>query len=76
MRAGTYLGFLPDGLVNDIVVLNDLFLDGELKVLETGILLLQINIAQTSIEKDLAGVELEKETELRVVDHRVASQVE
>lgn len=72
----TYLGLLADGLVNDIVVLDDLLLHGVREILHTSILLLQVDVAQTAVEQDFTGVELEQKAELGVVDHGVASQVE
>jgi hypothetical protein len=71
-----YLCFFTNGLVNDVVIWDDLFLCGEGKILQTGIALLQVDVAQTAVEEDLARVELELEAELLVVDVVVAAQVE
>lgn len=77
--AGTgraYLCLLADGFVDDVVVFNDLFLDGIRQVLHSGIFLLQVDVAQATVEEDLAGVKFEQEAELGVVDHGVAPEVE
>ena len=73
---GPYLCLLPDGLINDIVVLDNLLLDSVGQVLQTSLLLLQVDVAQTSVEEDFARVELEEKTQLRIVDHVVTAQVE
>jgi hypothetical protein len=38
--------------------------------------LLQVDVAQATVEEDFAGVELEEETKLGVVDHGIAAEVE
>lgn len=70
------LGFLTNGLVNDIVVLDNLFLDGIPQILKTSFPLLKIDVAKTAVEKHLARVELEEQTELGVIDHCVSAEVE
>ena len=71
-----YLCFFADGLVNDVVIGHDLFLCGKGQILQTGVSLLQVDVAQTAVEEDLTRVELELEAELLVVDVVVAAQVE
>jgi hypothetical protein len=71
-----YLCLLTDGLINDVVVLHDLLLDCIRQVLHTSVFLLQIDVTQATVEENLAGVKLEKQTKLSVVDHRIAAQVE
>lgn len=72
----TYLCLLANGLVNNIVVLDNLFLDSILEILKTSFLLLQVNVAETTVEQNLARIQLEHETQLGVVDHCVTSEVE
>lgn len=70
------LGLVPNRFVNDIMVLNHLFLDGVGQVLQTQLLLLQIDVAQTAIEENLARVKLEEKTKLGIIDDGVATEVE
>lgn len=72
----SYLSLFPDGLVNDVVILHDLLLHGILQVLQARLLLLQVYVAEASVEEDLARVELEEQAELRVIDHVVSTEVE
>lgn len=72
----SYLCFLPNCLIDDIVILDNLFLDGEREILHSSFLLLEVYITETTIEKNLARIELEHETELCIVDHVVPSQVQ
>ena len=72
----SYLSLFPDGLVDDIVVLDHLLLHGVSKILEAGLLLLQVDVAEPTVEQHFARVQLEQETQLRVVDHGVSSEVE
>lgn len=58
------------------MILDDLFLDGIGKVLEAGLLLLQVDVAEAAIKENLAGIELEHETQLRIVNHIIPAQVE
>lgn len=73
---GSYLCLLVNGLVDDVVILDDLLLDRVGQVLHTGVLLLQVDVAQAAVEEHLARVELEEKAELGVVDHCVAAKVE
>jgi hypothetical protein len=72
----SYLGLFPDCLINDVVVLDNLLLHGIGQILQTGLLLLQVDVAETSIEQNLTRVKLEEQTKLRIVDHSIASQVQ
>lgn len=72
----THLCFLSNCLVNDVVILHDLLLDGVRQVLHTGVLLLQVDVAQAAVEENFARVQLEEEAELGVIDHCVSAQVE
>jgi hypothetical protein len=38
--------------------------------------LLEINVAETAVEENFARVEFEQQTQLRIVDQRVAAEVE
>lgn len=57
------------------MVLHHLLLDGVLQILHTGFHLLQVDVAETTVEQDLARVELEDQPELPIVDQRVAAEV-
>lgn len=72
----SHLGLVPDSLINDIVILNHLLLDGILQVLHASFHLLKVDVAQTTIEENLARIELEKKTQLSIVDQGVATKVE
>lgn len=72
----THISFLADGVVNDIVVFDNFFLDGIGQILHTCILLLEVNVAETAIKEYFARIQLEKQTQLRIVDHGIASEVE
>lgn len=72
----TNLSFLSNSFVNDVVVFHDLFLDGICQILHTSLFLLQIYVAQSSIEEYFARVELEEETKLGIVNHAVTSQIQ
>jgi hypothetical protein len=37
---------------------------------------LQIDVAETAVEQNLTGVQFEEQTQLRIVDHGVASEVQ
>lgn len=76
LLGSTYLCFFPNSLVDHVVVLDDLFLDRIAQILHTGFLLLEVDVAQATVEENLARVELEEQAKLGVVDHGVASQVE
>ena len=71
-----YLCILVDGLVNYIVVRNHLLLRSEGQILQTRIPLLQVDVAETTVERDLAGIQLEFQAKLFVVDVVVAAQVQ
>lgn len=72
----TYLCLLSDGLVNDVVIFYHLFLHCVRQILHASILLLKIDVAQTTVEEDLARVELKEQSQLCVVNHCVAAKVE
>lgn len=72
----TNLSFLSNSFVDDVVVFHDLLLDGIRQILQTSLFLLQIYIAQSSIEKYFARVEFEEEAKLGIVDHAVTSQIQ
>lgn len=76
MRRVAYLGLFTNGLINHIMIGDDLLLCGEIQVLHSSVLLLQIDVAQTTIEEHFAGVELELEAELLIVDVVVSAEVE
>lgn len=57
------------------MVLHHLLLDGVLQILHTSFHLLQVDVAETTVEQDLARVELEDQPELPIVDQRVAAEV-
>lgn len=65
-----------NSLVDYVVILDNLFLDGIRQILHTRFLLLQVDVAQSTVEQDLAGIQLEEETQLGIIDHVVASQVQ
>ncbi len=46
------------------------------QVLQTNILLLQVDVAETAIEEYLAGVQLELQAQLLVVDVAVAAEIQ
>lgn len=71
-----YLCFFSDGLVDDVVILDHLLLHSVRQVLQTSIFLLQVDVAKTTVEQNLAGIQLKQETELCVIDHGVASEVQ
>lgn len=73
---GTYIGFLADRVVNDIVVLDNLFLGSVDEILHASLLLLQIDVAETTVESDFASVKLEEQTQLRIVNHGVSAEIE
>jgi hypothetical protein len=50
------------------VVLHHLLLDGILQILHTRLHLLEVDVAEATVEEDLARVQLEQQTQLRVVD--------
>ena len=58
------------------MVLHHLLLDGVLQILQTGVHLLEVDVAETAVEQDLARVQLEQQAQLRVVDQCVAAEVE
>ena len=58
------------------MVLHHLLLDGVLQILEPGVHLLEVDVAETAVEEDLARVQLEQQAKLRVVDQCVAAEVE
>lgn len=58
------------------MVLNHLLLGGVLQVLHAGLCLLEVDVAQAAVEQHLARIELEQQAQLRVVDQRVAAEVE
>jgi hypothetical protein len=58
------------------VVRNHLLLRGERQILQTSVSLLQVDVAETTIKQNLAGVKLELQAELLVVDVVVAAQVQ
>ena len=72
----TDLCFFPDCLVDDVVVLHHLFLHRELEILQTCILLLEVDVAEAAVEENFTRVELEQEAKLSVIDHGVSSEVE
>ena len=45
----TYVCFLPNGLIDDIVVGNHLLLGGEGQILETSLSLLKVDVAETTV---------------------------
>ena len=72
----TYVCFLPNGLVDDIVVGNHLLLGGKGQILETSLSLLQVDVAETTVEQHLTGVQLKLQAQLLVVDVVVSAQVQ
>lgn len=71
-----YLGLFANRLVNNIVVLHHLLLHSVRQVLHACVLLLQVYVAQTPVEQDLARVKLEQEPQLCIVYHGVAAKIE
>ena len=67
---------LSNSLVNHVVVGNDLFLRSVDEILQTSVLLLEVNVAQTAVEKHFTRVQLELEAELLVIDVVVTAEVE
>jgi hypothetical protein len=70
-----YLGLFPYCIIDDVVVLDNLLLDGEREILHSGLLLLEIYVTQTAVEENLARVKLEHQTQLSVIDHVVPPQI-
>jgi hypothetical protein len=68
-----YLCGLIDGLINHVVVWHHLLLCSERQVLQTGVSLLQVDVAETTVEEHLARVQLELQAELLVIDVVVAA---
>ena len=58
------------------MVLHHLLLDGILQILDASLHLLEVDVAEAPVEQDLARVELEQQTQLRIVDQSVATEVE
>jgi hypothetical protein len=58
------------------MVWDDFLLGCERQILHTSIFLLEVNVAQSTVEENLARVQLELQTELFVVDIIVASEVQ
>jgi hypothetical protein len=58
------------------VIGNHLLLCCERQILQTRISLLEVDVAKTAVEQDLAGVQLELQAQLFVVDVVVATQVQ
>lgn len=52
----TNLGFLSNSFVDDVVVFHDLLFDGIRQILHTSLFLLQIDVAQSSVEQYLTRV--------------------
>lgn len=71
-----YLCLLTNRLIDNVVVLYNLLLDSVRQILHTSIFLLQVDVAETSVEEHLARIEFEEQAQLCVVDHGVSSQVE
>ena len=71
-----YLCHVLDSIINHIVVLHHLLLDGILQILDASLHLLEVDVAEAPVEQDLARVELEQQTQLRIVDQSVATEVE
>ena len=74
-RQNPYLCLLPDGLVNHVVIWDDLLLGGEGQILHSSVLLLEVDVAQTTVEEDLARVQLELQAQLLIVDVVVATEI-
>lgn len=51
-----YLSFIPDRIIDHVMVLHHLLLDGVLQILHSRFHLLQVDVAKTSVKQDLARV--------------------
>ena len=71
-----YLCLVPNSIINHTVVLDNLLLGGILQILDTSIHLIEVDVAEAPVEQNLARVELEQQTQLRIVDQSVATEVE
>ncbi len=71
-----YLSPLLYGFIYDIMVVCHFLSCCVSQISHSNLFLLQVDVAQASIEEDFAGVQLEFETQLFVVDISVPSQVE
>ena len=58
------------------MVRNNLLFGSERQILQTSVSLLEIDVAETAVEEDLAGVQLELQAQLFVVDVVVSAQVQ
>lgn len=56
----TYIGFLTNSIIDHIVIFNNLLLDCKCQVLHTSLLLLEVDVAETTVEEYFARVELEE----------------
>ena len=57
------------------MVLHHLLLGRICQILHTSFRLLKVDVAETTVEENLARVELEEEAELRIVDDLVAPKI-
>ena len=71
-----YLCLFSDGFVDYLMIGSNLFFHGVIQICHAGFCLLQIDVAQSSIEQDFTGEELEFKPQLIIVDEGIASQVE
>lgn len=72
----TYVGAVPNGIVDDIVVWSHLLSDRKLEVPHARAHLPEVDIAQSTVEEDFAREEAELEPQLLIVDRHVAAEVE
>jgi hypothetical protein len=71
-----YLCCFINGLVDYVVIGHHLLLGGKGQILHTGILLLEVDVAEATVEQDFARIQLEFQAKLLVVDIIVTAQVE
>ena len=70
------LGLFPDRFVDHVMIRGHFLFPCECEILKTGIFLLKVHVAEATVEEDLAGVKLELEAQLLIIDVGVSSQVQ
>lgn len=56
----TYIGFLTDSIIDHIVIFNNLLLDCKSQILHTSLLLLEVDVAEATVEEYFARVQFEE----------------
>ena len=73
---GAYLGAIFDGLVDDVMVIHDLFLCRVNHILETRVGGLEVDVTKATVKQRFAGIQLVFQAELLVVDILITAKVE